>query len=143
MSNSSIWPINKTLSGATTPGLSGPGSDVNEGVLCIPESSNFTGASPSDCVVYYHHPHHHHPHHHVVLLAQISLTLSRHFSLSFIASGRSSRLHPYPHIAAVCMFELVILLLLDHMWGSIGVNHLCGNNQPVMNDFNNEWIHFL
>ena len=26
--------------------------------------------------------------------AQISLTLSRHFSLSFIASGRSSRLHP-------------------------------------------------
>ena len=27
-------------------------------------------------------------------LAQISLTLSRHFSLSFIASGRSSGLHP-------------------------------------------------
>ena len=35
--------------------------------------------------------HYHHPHHHyVVLLARISLTLSRHFSLSFIASGRSS-----------------------------------------------------
>ena len=33
-------------------------------------------------------------HHHVVLLARISLTLSRHFSLSFIASGRSSGLHP-------------------------------------------------
>ena len=32
-------------------------------------------------------------HHHVVPLAQISLTLSRHFSLSFIASGRSSGLH--------------------------------------------------
>ena len=32
--------------------------------------------------------------HHVVPLAQISLTLSRHFSLSFIASGRSSELHP-------------------------------------------------
>ena len=30
---------------------------------------------------------------HVVLLARISLTLSRHFSLLFIASGRSSRLH--------------------------------------------------
>ena len=27
-------------------------------------------------------------------LARISLTLSRHFSLSFITSGRSSRLHP-------------------------------------------------
>ena len=33
-------------------------------------------------------------HHHVVPLAQISLTLSRHFSLSFIASGESSGLHP-------------------------------------------------
>ena len=33
-------------------------------------------------------------HHHVVLQAQISLTLSRHFSLSFIASGRSSEPHP-------------------------------------------------
>ena len=36
----------------------------------------------------------HHHHHHVVLLAWISLTLSRYFSLSFIASGRSSGLHP-------------------------------------------------
>ena len=34
-----------------------------------------------------------HHHHHVVPLARISLTLSRHFSLSFIASGRSSGLH--------------------------------------------------
>ena len=35
-----------------------------------------------------------HHHHHVVPLARISLTLSRHFSLSFTASGRSSGLHP-------------------------------------------------
>ena len=35
-----------------------------------------------------------HHHHHVVPLARISLTLSCHFSLSFIASGRSSGLHP-------------------------------------------------
>ena len=35
-----------------------------------------------------------HHHHHVVPPARISLTLSRHFSLSFIASGRSSGLHP-------------------------------------------------
>ena len=34
--------------------------------------------------------HHHHHHHHVGPPAQISLTLFRHFSLSFIASGRSS-----------------------------------------------------
>ena len=33
-------------------------------------------------------------HHYVVLVARIFLTLSRHFSLSFIASGRSSGLHP-------------------------------------------------
>ena len=37
-----------TLSGATTPGKSGPGSDGNEGVLRIPKSFYITGASPSD-----------------------------------------------------------------------------------------------
>ena len=35
-----------------------------------------------------------HNHHHVVSPARISLTLSLHVSLSFIASGRSSGLHP-------------------------------------------------
>ena len=33
---SSVWPIERTLSDANTHGQSGPGSDVNEGVLCIP-----------------------------------------------------------------------------------------------------------
>ena len=33
-------------------------------------------------------------HHHVVPLARISVTLSRHFSQSFIASGGYSGLHP-------------------------------------------------
>ena len=36
----------------------------------------------------------HHHHHHAVLVARISLTLSRHFSLSFIASDRSSGQYP-------------------------------------------------
>ena len=37
-------------------------------------------------------------HHHVALVARISLTLSRHSSLSFIALGRSSGQHPVsPH----------------------------------------------
>ena len=36
----------------------------------------------------------HHHHHHQGPLAQISLTLSHHFSLSFIASGTPSGLHP-------------------------------------------------
>ena len=35
-----------------------------------------------------------HHHHHVVLVARISLTLSRHSSLSFIALGRSAGQHP-------------------------------------------------
>ena len=56
-----------------------------------------------------------HHHYHVGPPAQISLTLSRHFSL-----GLQGYI-PYPHIAAVCMFELVVLLLPGHMWGSIGV----------------------
>ena len=41
------------LSGATTPGQSGPGSDGNEGVLRIPQSSSIAGTSPSDCLVSY------------------------------------------------------------------------------------------
>ena len=46
------------------------------------------------------------PHnHHVVLLARISLTLSRHFSQSFIASGRSSGLHPVSSHSC-CMYVL-------------------------------------
>ena len=43
----------RPLSGATTAGQSGPGSDGNEGVLHIPQSSSTTGTSPSDCLVSY------------------------------------------------------------------------------------------
>ena len=42
---------------------------------------------------------------HVVPLARISLTLSRHFSLSFIASGRYSGLHPVSSHSC-CMYVL-------------------------------------
>ena len=45
-------------------------------------------------VKYIHHHHHHHHHHHITLVARISLTLSRHSSLLFIALGRSSGQHP-------------------------------------------------
>ena len=51
MSNSSILSMNRTLSGATTLGQSEPGSDGNEGVLCISQSSNITRVSPSDCLI--------------------------------------------------------------------------------------------
>ena len=45
MQFSSIWPIDRTLSGATTLGQSGPGSDGNKAVLRIPQSSSITGTS--------------------------------------------------------------------------------------------------
>ena len=71
MSNSYIWPIDWTLSGATTPEskwarnvgwLVGwvlwhikirPGSDGNERVLRILQSFSITGASPLECFVLY------------------------------------------------------------------------------------------
>ena len=45
----------------------------------------------------------HHHHNHVVLPARISLTLSRHFSLWLIATGRSSGLHPVSS-QSCCMY---------------------------------------
>ena len=50
---SSIWTIDRTPSGATTSSQSESGSDGNEGVLCIPQSSSITRTSPSDCLVSY------------------------------------------------------------------------------------------
>ena len=50
---SSVSPIDRTLSDATIPGQSRPGSDGNEGVLRISQSSSITGTSPSDCLVSY------------------------------------------------------------------------------------------
>ena len=52
MSSSSIWPIDRILAEATIAGQSGPGSNNNEGVLHIPQSSR-TGASISDNLVLY------------------------------------------------------------------------------------------
>ena len=51
--NSSIWPIDRTLLGATIPVQSEPGSKSNKGVLCISQSSSITGASQSDVWVSY------------------------------------------------------------------------------------------
>ena len=129
----SIWPTDKTLSGATTPDQCEPGSDSNEGILHIPQSSCITGASPSDVLVSYqgHSLRESYPsalystaHYRLGCCLRIfcspssswfcraiksqgeqsrkrssalpytSVTLSRHLSLSFIASKRSSGLHP-------------------------------------------------
>ena len=52
MSNSFIWPIDRTLLSATIPVQSEPDSNGNEGVLHIPSRSR-TDASTSDCLVAY------------------------------------------------------------------------------------------
>ena len=49
----SIWPIDRTLSDPTTSGQIGLGSNGNEGVLCIPQSSSIPGIWPSDRLVSY------------------------------------------------------------------------------------------
>ena len=51
-SNRSIWPIDGSQTGATTPGQSGPGSNCNKGVAQVPQSYR-TGAWPSDGLVSY------------------------------------------------------------------------------------------
>ena len=48
---SSTWPKDRTLSDATTPGQSGPGSNGNQGMLHILQSSGITETSPSDWLV--------------------------------------------------------------------------------------------
>ena len=50
--NSSILPIYETLTGTTTPGQSGPGSNGNEGILSIPQSSNTEASLSYDLVLY-------------------------------------------------------------------------------------------
>ena len=50
---SSIQPIDRAISAATSPGQIGPGRNGNEGVLRIPQSPSITGTSPSDCLMSY------------------------------------------------------------------------------------------
>ena len=46
-----FWPIDRTVSGATIPGQSEPGSDGNKGLLRIPQSFSISEASLSNCLV--------------------------------------------------------------------------------------------
>ena len=48
----SIWPIDRSLSGSTTPGQNEPGSNDNEGVLHSPQIFK-AGTSPSDGLISY------------------------------------------------------------------------------------------
>ena len=51
MSNESIWPIDRSLSGATILGQTEPGSNGNEEAIHIPQRSCHAGATPSDCLM--------------------------------------------------------------------------------------------
>ena len=50
---SSIWPIDRIQSGATTRDQSEPWSDDCKGVFHIPQSSSITGISPSESLMSY------------------------------------------------------------------------------------------
>ena len=53
ISNSPIWPIDRTVSGATILDQSGHGRNGSIGELRIPQNSSSAGASQSDYLVYY------------------------------------------------------------------------------------------
>ena len=69
-------------------------------------------------------------HHHVVPLARISLILSHHFSLSFIASGRSSGLHPISSHSC-CMYVFARPYAVVHRSTSLMSSSLLLQQCPV------------
>ena len=71
----------------------------NQDLFLVSAINNFLPELYTNLMLYYHHHHHHH----VVPLARISLTLSCHFSLLCIVSGRSSGLHPVSSHSS-CMY---------------------------------------
>ena len=50
--NSSIWSLDGTLTGPTTPGLGGPGGNGNKGVLHISQKTNSKALVSSGLVLY-------------------------------------------------------------------------------------------
>ena len=75
MSNSSIWLIDRILTGFTILGHCGTGSDGNEGVLRILQSTRITGALQSNDLVLY-------PRH--LLCKGVGLTLLQRYSLCIL-----------------------------------------------------------
>ena len=95
----------------------------NHSISSYSVSSN---TSPSFCLVSY--PVFYSPNRQCLVIIIIIMSFRQHgYPWASLATFpyRSSPLAglqgyiPYPHIASVCMFELVVLLLLGHMWGSM------------------------
>ena len=70
------------------------------------------------CHLIWYEPNHHH-HHQIVLVARISLTLSRHSSLSFIALGRASGQHP---VSSHCCWIYVRAGRPAFAWPCVGIH---------------------
>ena len=62
----------------------------------------------------YYHDHHVH---------NFSTDITQHPSYRLLLLAGLQDYTPYPHRAAVCRFELVVLPLLVHVKGSTGVHH--------------------
>ena len=90
---SSNRPIERTLSGATTPSQSGPGSDGNKGVLKIPQSFSINGALPSDYLVSY--PGHSFEKSYPSAEKQLSAVLNTHLPSKKIVLVRDSLSYDY------------------------------------------------
>ena len=89
MQISSIWLIDRTLSGATTQGYSGPGSNGIEWMLHIPQNSSITRTWPSDCLLSY-------SRHSLWLAGILPLcrgTVSVFYSLSQLVRNKWSQMH--------------------------------------------------
>ena len=101
------------------------GDNVGSGLVLFYEISTLVGYLISNPVQTHTHTHTYiYIYHHVVPLAQISLTLSRYFSLSFIVSGTSLGLHPVSSHSC-CMYVLAGRPTFAWPYaGSIGVRHL-------------------
>ena len=102
----SFWPIDRTLSGATTPGQSGLGSGGNEGVLHIPQSPCITGTPLSDCSVSY-------PGN---SLGWGVLPLCREAVVVFYSPSRLDKLFPgFPLFSSMDKIQSFAQFLVDHL----------------------------
>ena len=83
-------PLSPHLFGMTWPGIEPQSPGPLDTCYSLGQTNNLNTVIYFQVTIIFYHHHRHH----VVLVAWISLTLSRHTSLSFIALGRSSGQHP-------------------------------------------------
>ena len=105
-----------TISGATTPGQSGTGSNGNEGVYCIPQSYSINGGLPLDCLVTY--PGHllgeSYPFAKMQMVSSTNPAIwAIHLSKMFICVNSGPIFVPFEHIHRIFMFWPFSVMLID------------------------------